>query len=108
MTAIVGLSDDTRGTFGPMNSGEYSRIRTVAACSTLDRERKLVLRQTRRGYEIYANGDAIPTRLKTWPETRRALMGFGIPHDRVEEISGRLVEGMGVIVRRPALGGVAR
>jgi hypothetical protein len=85
-----------------MNSGSSSRIRTVAASSVLDRAGKLILRQTARGYEVYANGDASPTRCATWPQARRVLFGLGISHQRLDEISARLVEGKGLVIRRGA------
>jgi hypothetical protein len=83
-----------------MDSGEYSRIRTAAASSILDRDTKLVVRQNRHGYDLYANGDFSPTRYETWPLARRALMQLGVPYQRLDEINTRLVEGKGLIVRR--------
>ena len=83
------------------SSGSYSRIRTAAACSILDRNTKLAVRLTRRGgYEIYANGDELPTRCETWAEAQQILIGLGIPNHRMDEISGRLVEGKGLVIRR--------
>jgi len=82
------------------DSGDYSRIRTAAASAVLDRDTKLVIRQNRRGYDLYANGDASPIRCETWPQARRALMGLGVPHHKLDEINSRLVEGTGLIVRR--------
>jgi hypothetical protein len=82
------------------NSAERSRIRTAAASSILDRDTTLVLRQTKRGYELYANGDSSPIRCETWPQARRVLLSLGVPHQRLDEINSRLVEGKGLIVRR--------
>ena len=92
------MTDPTNST---TSSGSYSRIRTAAACSILDRNTKLVVRQTRRGgYEIYANGDESPTRCETWAEAQQILIGLGIPNHRMDEINGRLVDGKGLVVRR--------
>ena len=82
------------------NSGERSRIRTAAASSFLDHNTKLVLRQTKRGYELYANGDASPVKCETWPQARRVLIRLGVPHHRIDEINSRLTEGKGLVVRR--------
>lgn len=83
-----------------MDSGEYSRIRTAAACSILDRGTKLVVRQNRHGYDLYANGDHSPIRCETWPQARRALMQLGVPYHRLDEINNRLTEGIGLVVSR--------
>jgi len=83
-----------------MDSGEYSRIRTAAASSILDHDTKLVVRQNKHGYDLYANGDRSPIRCETWPLARRALLQLGVPYQKVDEISTRLVEGMGLVVRR--------
>jgi len=83
-----------------MTSGEHSRIRTAAASSILDHHTKLVVRQTKRGYDLYANGDASPIKCETWPQTRRALLKLGVAHQKIDEIGTRLVEGKGLIVRR--------
>jgi hypothetical protein len=91
----------TESTNGSSNSGSHSRIRAAAACSILDRNTKLAVRQTRRGgYEIYANGDESPTRCETWAEAQTILLGLGIPNHRMDEISGRLVEGKGLVLKR--------
>ena len=82
------------------NSGEHSRIRTAAASSILDRNTTLVLRQTKRGYELYADGDQWPVQCETWPQARRVLIKLGVPHHRIDEINSRLTEGKGLIVRR--------
>ena len=81
-------------------SGERSRIRTAAASAMLDRNTKLVLRQTRRGYELYVNGDATPIKCATWLEARHHLLHLGVPHQKLDEINTRLIEGKGLIVRR--------
>jgi hypothetical protein len=83
-----------------MDSGEYSRIRTAAASSILDHDTKLIVRQNKRGYDLYANGDASPISCETWPQARRALLQFGVPYKKIDEIGTRLVEGTGLIVRR--------
>ena len=83
-----------------MDSGEYSRIRTAAASSILDHDTKLVVRQNKRGYDLYANGDPSPINCETWPQARRALLQLGVPYRKIDEISTRLVEGIGLIVRR--------
>ena len=83
-----------------MNSGEHSRIRTAAASALLDRNTELVLRQTKRGYELYANGDASPVKCETWPQARRVLIRLGVPPHRIDEINSRLTEGKGLVVRR--------
>jgi hypothetical protein len=83
-----------------MDSGEYSRIRTAAVSSTLDRGTKLVVRQNRRGYDLYANGDSSPISCETWPQARRALMQLGVPYHRLDEINNRLIEGKGIVVSR--------
>jgi hypothetical protein len=83
-----------------MNSGDYSRIRTAAASSILDRDTKLVVRQNKSGYDLYANGDSSPIRCETWTKARRALLQLGVPLQRVDEINTRLVEGTGLVVRR--------
>ncbi|MBS1820453.1 MAG: hypothetical protein JST61_00515 [Acidobacteria bacterium] len=82
------------------NSGDYSRIRMAAASSTLDPNTKLVVRQTRRGYDVYANGDQSPVRCETWPQARRRLVQLGVPYSRLDEINSRLTEGIGLVVRR--------
>ena len=82
------------------SSGERSRIRTAAASSNLNHDTKLVLRQTTRGYELYANGVASPVRCETWPQTRRVLIGLGVPYQGIDEINSRLTEGKGLIIRR--------
>jgi hypothetical protein len=83
-----------------MNSGEHSRIRAAAASSILDHDTRLVVRQNRYGYDVYANGDSSPIRCETWPRARRVLLQLGVPHHRVDEINTRLVEGTGLVVRR--------
>ena len=85
-----------------MDSGEYSRIRTAAASAVLDRDTKLVVRQNRHGYDLYANGDRSPVRCETWPQARRALLQLGVPYHRLDEISNRLTEGIGLVVSRNA------
>jgi hypothetical protein len=85
-----------------MTSGEYSRIRTAAASAVLDRNTKLVLRQTKRGYELYANGDPSPVKCETWPQASRALLRFGVPYHRLDDIHSRLTEGKGLVVNRKA------
>ena len=83
------------------SSGSYSRIRAAAACSTLDPNTKVAVRQTRHGgYEIYANGDQSPTRCETWTEAEAILLRLGIPNHRMSEISQRLVDGKGLVLRR--------
>jgi hypothetical protein len=84
------------------NSGERSRIRTAAASSFLDHNTKLVLRQTKCGYELYANGIPSPVKCETWPQARRILLGLGVPYQGIDEISVRLTEGKGLIIRRRA------
>ena len=83
-----------------MNSGEHSRIRTAAASSILDHHTKLVLRLTRRGYELYANGEPSPIKCETWPQARSVLLRLGVPYQGIDEINSRLTEGKGLIVRR--------
>lgn len=82
------------------NSGERSRIRTAAASSILDHNTKLVLRQTKRGYELYANGEESPIQCETWTQARRVLVRLGVSYQRLDEINARLVEGKGLIIRR--------
>ena len=82
------------------NSGEHSRIRTAAASSILDHDTKLVLRQTRRGYELYANGVPSPVQCETWPQARRALLELGVPYQGIDNINTRLIEGRGLILSR--------
>jgi hypothetical protein len=81
------------------NSGERSRIRTAAASSILNNT-KLVLRQTKRGYELYANGVPSPVICETWPQARRVLMQLGVAYEGIDEINTRLTDGMGLIIRR--------
>jgi hypothetical protein len=83
-----------------MNSGEHSRIRTAAASSILDRDTRLVLRHNKHGYDLYTGGDSSPIRCQTWPQARRALLQHGVSLQKIDEISTRLVEGTGIILRR--------
>ena len=83
-----------------MDNGDYSRIRTVAASSLLDRNTTIVLRQSRRGYELYADGDPSPVQCETWPQARRVMLRLGVPIHRIDEINSRLMEGKGIVVRR--------
>lgn len=74
----------------------------AAATSTLDRSAKLVVRQTRRGYDLYTCTDQSPVRCETWLQARRTLLQLGVPHHRLDEINSRLTEGIGLVVRRNA------
>lgn len=81
-------------------SGERSRIRTAAASSILDRDTKLVLRQTKRGYDLYVNGSSSPIRCETWPQARRVLLQHGVVREGIDQITTRLTEGRGLVIRR--------
>lgn len=83
-----------------LHSGEQTRIRSAAASSMLSRRSSLVIKQTKRGYELVSEGEKEPVHCETWPRAERVLRWLGVPVHRIDEISSLLTEGAEIVVRR--------
>jgi hypothetical protein len=83
-----------------MQSSEHSRVRTAAASDIFSRHTALVMRQTRHGYELYAEGDPSPVHCESWPQAQRLLRRLGVPDHKIDVINSRLAIGTDVEVRR--------
>ena len=82
-----------------MNSGEQTRIRSVAANSMLDRHSSVVLRLTERGYELTSEGETEPVICESWPRAKRVLNRLGVSDDKMSVIMSNLSEGREIVVR---------
>ena len=83
-----------------MQSSEHSNIRTAAASDIFSRHTALVMRQTKQGYELYAEGDPSPVRCESWPQAQRLLRRLGVPDHKIDIINSRLSIGTDIEVRR--------
>ena len=83
-----------------MHSGELSSILTAAATDIFSRYPALVMRQTRQGYELYAEGDSSPVRCESWQQAQRVLRRLGVPEHKIDMINSRLAIGTDIEVRR--------
>ena len=83
-----------------MQNSELSGILTAAASDILTRHPALVMRQTRQGYELYAEGDPSPVHCESWPQAQRLMRSLGVPDHKIDIINSRLAIGTDIEVRR--------
>lgn len=83
-----------------MHSGEQTRTLSREAGTMLGRHTRLVMRQTRDGYELSCDGEMEPVACNNWPQARRVLVRLGVPSHRINEISSLLSEETEIVVRR--------
>jgi hypothetical protein len=84
------------------DSGEQTRIRTVAASSMLRQHHSVRLRLTERGFELTSEGASEPVICESWPRAKRVLQRLGVSDRKMNEISMQLSEASEVIVRARA------